>query len=85
MKLIFYFLCFYTGISEEMSLSYRLYDVEVIELSPQVSFLLMLPPADDLCIVPGQNDEIVERDDFTLLPVQVFEMSKLYKSHPFLL
>jgi hypothetical protein len=42
----------------------------------------MLPPADDLCIVPGQNDEIVERDDFTLLPVQVFEMSKLKMLQP---
>ncbi|XP_060592854.1 ankyrin repeat and fibronectin type-III domain-containing protein 1-like isoform X3 [Ruditapes philippinarum] len=70
------------GISEEMSLSYRLYDVEVIELSPQVSFLLMLPPADDLCIVPGQNDEIVERDDFTLLPVQVFEMIHMSTYQP---
>jgi hypothetical protein len=43
----------------------------------------MLPPADDLCIVPGQNDEIVERDDFTLLPVQVFEMSKLKRIQSF--
>ena len=36
----------------------------------------MMPPYDDLCIVAGQADEVIEKDDFTLLPVQVFEMSK---------
>lgn len=63
------------GLSEEQSQSHRLYDFEVIELSPHVSFILMLPPSEDLCIVQGQGDEIVEREDFVLLPVQVFEMS----------
>ena len=48
--------------------------MEVIELSPQVSFLLILPPVEDVCIIPGQSDEVVERYDFILLPVQVFEM-----------
>ena len=66
----------FIGISEEASFSHRMYDIEVIELSPQVSFILILPPAEDLCIVPGQNDEIAEREDFMLLPVQVFEMSE---------
>ena len=53
---------------------HRLYDVEVIELSPHVSFLLILPPVEDVCIIPGQSDAVVEREDLVLLPVQVFEM-----------
>ena len=62
------------GVSESFASSHRLYDVEVIELSPHVSFLLILPPVEDVCIIPGQSDEIFEREDLTLLPVQVFEM-----------
>lgn len=72
-------ICFLiAGLSEEQSQNHRLYDFEVIELSPHVSFILMLPSAEDLCIVQGQNDDIVERDEFVLLPVQVFEMSKYH-------
>ena len=71
---------FFPGLSDEQSQNHRLYDFEVIELSNNVSFILMLPPAEDLCIVQGQGDDIVERDDFVLLPVQVFEMSK-YTQH----
>ena len=63
-----------TGISESFASCHRLYDVEVIELSQHVSFLLILPPVEDVCIIPGQSDEMFEREDLTLLPVQVFEM-----------
>ena len=69
-----YILFCVSGISESFASYHRLYDVEVIELSPQVSFLLILPPVEDVCIIPGQSDEVVERYDFILLPVQVFEM-----------
>ncbi|KAL4240314.1 Ankyrin-repeat and fibronectin type III domain-containing 1 [Mactra antiquata] len=62
------------GISEESSLSHRIYDYEVVEFSPYVSFILMLPSADDLCIVPGQSDDFMESEEFTLLPVQVFDI-----------
>ncbi|XP_052780793.1 ankyrin repeat and fibronectin type-III domain-containing protein 1-like isoform X3 [Mya arenaria] len=70
------------GIEESQSLAHRLYNYEVIELNQHVSFLLMLPPAEDLCIVAGQPDEIMERDDFTLLPVQVFEMINMCTYRP---
>ena len=74
--LIFYILCF-LGISESFASAHRLYDVEVIELSPHVSFLLILPPVEDVCIIPGQSDTVIEREDLVLLPVQVFEMIHL--------
>ena len=49
----------------------------MIELSPHVSFLLILPPVEDVCIIPGQSDTVIEREDLVLLPVQVFEMIHL--------
>lgn len=63
-------------VSENMSGSHRLYDLEVMEFSNDVTFLLVLPPVEDVCIVPGQRDLLIEKRDFMLLPIQVFEMSK---------
>ncbi|ELU07569.1 hypothetical protein CAPTEDRAFT_200192, partial [Capitella teleta] len=64
------------GISEDEGVSHRLYDVEVIELSEDVSFLLLLPPVEGVCSVPGhQEDTPAQRALQCLsLPVQVFEM-----------
>ncbi|XP_041363678.1 ankyrin repeat and fibronectin type-III domain-containing protein 1-like [Gigantopelta aegis] len=53
---------------------HRLYDLEVIELSPDISFILVLPPAEDVFIVPGQTEELTDRHNLIFLPVQVFEM-----------
>ena len=65
------------GISLETAAGYRLYDVEVIEVSPSVSFLVLLPPVEQVCIAHGQTDQLAERKDCVLLPVQVFETSEL--------
>lgn len=61
-------------ISENFAASHRIYDVEVIEFSNDVAFILILPPVEEVCLVPGQNDTMTEKKDLTLLPVQVFEM-----------
>ncbi|XP_054722612.1 ankyrin repeat and fibronectin type-III domain-containing protein 1-like [Uloborus diversus] len=61
-------------IPENVSDLHRFYDVEVIELSNDVSFLLVLPPVDSVCSVPGQCDEITSRPDCIPLPIQIFEM-----------
>ncbi|XP_076345347.1 ankyrin repeat and fibronectin type-III domain-containing protein 1-like isoform X5 [Tachypleus tridentatus] len=58
---------------EEIGL-HRLYDIDVIELSTNVSFILVLPPVDNICSVPGQNDELTSRMDCIPLPIQVFEI-----------
>lgn len=65
-------------VSDNMAGSHRLYDLEVMEFSNDVTFLLVLPPVEDVCIVPGQQNLLSEKKDFMLLPVQVFEMSKYY-------
>ncbi|KAK2149111.1 hypothetical protein LSH36_467g04058 [Paralvinella palmiformis] len=62
------------GISEDQAVSHRFYDIEVIEMSSDVSFLLLLPPAENVCSVPGHHEEITQLPNYTMLPVQVFEM-----------
>lgn len=48
--------------------------MEVVDLSPEVSFLIIVPPAESACAVPGQRDLLLQRGDLAALPVQVFEM-----------
>ncbi|XP_052070242.1 ankyrin repeat and fibronectin type-III domain-containing protein 1-like isoform X3 [Mytilus californianus] len=69
-------------VSENMAGSHRLYDLEVMEFSNDVTFLLVLPPVEDVCIVPGQRDLLTEKRDFMLLPVQVFEMIHMCTYRP---
>ncbi|GAB6025733.1 hypothetical protein CHUAL_011717 [Chamberlinius hualienensis] len=61
-------------INKEEALLHRIYDVEVIELSQDVSFLLILPSVEKVCLVPGLSDEFTTRVGFISLPVQIFEM-----------
>ncbi|KAK6171591.1 hypothetical protein SNE40_019746 [Patella caerulea] len=62
------------GISQDAGSTHRLYNLEVIEFSPNVSFILVLPSVEDVCIIPGQTDSLIQRNDYTFLPVQVFEL-----------
>lgn len=62
----------------ETASGYRLYDVEVIEVSPNVSLLVLLPPVEQVCIAPGTSNQLAERKDLVLLPVQVFETSEYW-------
>lgn len=55
----------------------RMYDAEVVELSPDVSFLTVVPRAESACGVPGQTEALLQRGDLISLPVQVFEMVHL--------
>ncbi|KAK3930258.1 Ankyrin repeat and fibronectin type-III domain-containing protein 1 [Frankliniella fusca] len=67
----------YMEISAEESHLHRLYDVEVVDLTSEVSFLVAVPPAESACAVPGQRDMLLQRGDLLSLPVQVFEMVHL--------
>ncbi|XP_034242737.1 ankyrin repeat and fibronectin type-III domain-containing protein 1 isoform X2 [Thrips palmi] len=67
----------YMEISPEESHMHRLYDVEVVDLTPEVSFLVAVPPAESACAVPGQRDMLLQRGDLLSLPLQVFEMVHL--------
>ncbi|XP_062895132.1 ankyrin-repeat and fibronectin type III domain-containing 1, partial [Mobula hypostoma] len=51
----------------------RLYSQEVLEFAGDLSFLLLLPPSDDVCTAPGQNSPC-PRPGLLTLPLQTFEL-----------
>ncbi|XP_075422530.1 ankyrin repeat and fibronectin type-III domain-containing protein 1-like [Ascaphus truei] len=53
---------------------FRLYSQEVLDFGGQVSFLLLLPPSDDVCTPPGQNSPYTPYSGFLTLPLQIFEL-----------
>lgn len=67
----------YMDIPLDDAMTNRLYDVEVIELSADVSFLIVCPPAESSCAVPGQREILLQRGDLLSLPIQAFEMVHL--------
>ncbi|XP_045027299.1 uncharacterized protein LOC116919246 isoform X4 [Daphnia magna] len=58
-------------------MQHRIYEDEVIELSPDVSVILLLPPPDSVCAVAGQSEALFHRPEFLSVPLQVFEMIHL--------
>uniref|UniRef100_A0A182QS15 Ras-associating domain-containing protein n=1 Tax=Anopheles farauti TaxID=69004 RepID=A0A182QS15_9DIPT len=73
----------YMDIPVEVAVAHRLYDVEVIELNADVSFLIICPPAESSCAVPGQKESLLQRGDLFSMPIQAFEMIhlKTYQSN----
>lgn len=59
------------------AMTHRLYDFEVIELSGDVSFLIVCPRAESSCAVPGQREILLQRGDLLSLSIQAFEMIHL--------
>ncbi|XP_038639613.1 ankyrin repeat and fibronectin type-III domain-containing protein 1-like isoform X2 [Scyliorhinus canicula] len=53
------------------AMDFRLYTQEVLEFGEAVSFLLLLPPSDDVCSAPGQDGH---PSGFLTLPLQIFEL-----------
>ncbi|KAM9411224.1 LOW QUALITY PROTEIN: ankyrin repeat and fibronectin type-III domain-containing protein 1-like [Salvelinus alpinus] len=53
---------------------FRIYTHEVLELGHNVSFLLLLPAADDVCTAPGQKP-YTPHSGFLNLPLQMFELA----------
>lgn len=45
----------YMEISNEDAASHRLYDAEIIDLTEDVSFIVICPPAEFSCLVPGKK------------------------------
>ncbi|GBP88655.1 Ankyrin repeat and fibronectin type-III domain-containing protein 1 [Eumeta japonica] len=65
----------------ESAVTHRIYDLEVIELNNDVSFIMICPPADLACSVPGQKEILLQRGDLLSLPIQAFEMIHLQTYH----
>ncbi|XP_068632183.1 ankyrin repeat and fibronectin type-III domain-containing protein 1 isoform X2 [Battus philenor] len=61
--------------------SHRIYDLEVIELNNDVSFIMICPPAEQACSVPGQKEILLQKGDLLSLPIQAFEMIHLQTYH----
>lgn len=71
----------YMNISAGHAMAHRLYDLEVIELSADVSFLIVCPPAESSCAVPGHREILLQRGDLLSLSIQAFEMVHLRTYH----
>ncbi|XP_070579749.1 ankyrin repeat and fibronectin type-III domain-containing protein 1-like isoform X2 [Ptychodera flava] len=70
------------GVVEEQALNHRICDLEVIDMNEEVSFVLVVPPAVDVCSVPGQMDDMTSDKEHILLPVPVFEMVHMTTYQP---
>ncbi len=60
---------------------FRVYVKEVVELGGGVSFLLLLPPCEEVCSPPGQNHLCSPRSGFLTLPLQIFELGETTRPH----
>uniref|UniRef100_A0A9J7Y148 Ankyrin repeat and fibronectin type-III domain-containing protein 1 n=1 Tax=Cyprinus carpio carpio TaxID=630221 RepID=A0A9J7Y148_CYPCA len=64
----------YINIPNHQAQDFRVYVKEVVELGGGVSFLLLLPPCEEVCSPPGQNHHCSPRSGFLTLPLQIFEL-----------
>ncbi|XP_045497495.1 uncharacterized protein LOC123695634 [Colias croceus] len=69
-------------VSADNALAHRIYDLEVIELNSDVTFIMICPPAEQACSVPGQKEMLLQRGDLLSLPIQAFEMIHMQTYHP---
>lgn len=65
----------------ECVITHRIYDLEVIDLNHDVSFIMICPPAEQACSVPGQKEILLQKGDLLSLPIQAFEMIHLQTYH----
>ncbi|XP_054726536.1 uncharacterized protein LOC129236272 [Anastrepha obliqua] len=72
----------YMNIKPEDAKTHRLYDIEVIEHSKDISFLIICPAVELTCAVPGQSELLLQRDDLASLSIQAFEMIHLRTYQP---
>ncbi|XP_052452578.1 ankyrin repeat and fibronectin type-III domain-containing protein 1 isoform X1 [Carassius gibelio] len=64
----------YINVPNLQAQDFRVYVKEVVELGGGVSFLLLLPPCEEVCSPPGQNHLYSPRSGFFTLPLQIFEL-----------
>ncbi|XP_037039396.1 ankyrin repeat and fibronectin type-III domain-containing protein 1-like isoform X2 [Bradysia coprophila] len=69
----------YMGKSTESILKHKLYNMELIKLSHDVSFLIVCPPIETSCsLVPGQREMMLQRPDLVSVSTHAFEMCQLF-------
>ena len=63
------------GISGEESRAHRIYDSEIIQLGPEVSFILVMPAMDSVCSINETSMSInLNTGDLDLIPLQSWEL-----------
>ncbi|XP_065558536.1 ankyrin-repeat and fibronectin type III domain-containing 1-like isoform X2 [Artemia franciscana] len=69
-------------VDQDMAKYHRIYHNEIIELTADISLLLVLPPAETVCTIPGENEPLSSNPDFFMLPLQIFEtiLTRTYQS-----
>ncbi|KAI8793848.1 ankyrin repeat and fibronectin type-III domain-containing protein 1 [Biomphalaria glabrata] len=72
----------YLDLPESTTANHRIYDLEVLELSPSVAMILILPSLEDICLVPGHQDTFTKKPEFCFLPVQIFESIHMHAYLP---
>lgn len=50
----------------------------MLEFGEKVSFLLLLPPSEEVCTAPGQKNPYSPRSGFLTLPLQIFELGSFF-------
>lgn len=61
----------YMDVGDDDARTHRLYDTEVIDLTADVSFIVVCPSVELTCSVPGQREILLQRGDLLSLPLQV--------------
>ena len=71
-------------VPEEEATLHRLFRLEVVEVHPDVSFILLIPSTADVCSAPGQKPILTaeEKRGCLTIPVPVFEMAHLCTYQP---
>lgn len=59
-------------------MKHRLYSDRVLQLSDDVSMIILLPPVDQVCLLPGHDENHLEPSLHSCIdvPLHVFEISK---------
>lgn len=68
----------YMGVPTECMLKHKLFNLELIHHSHDVSFLVICPPIELSCAAPGQREMLLQRADLVSVPTQAFEMCQMF-------
>lgn len=78
---------FSLDVPSELIVEHRLYDTEVLEFSPTVTFIVLLPPHNQLCCTHYQSEDTNSNkvlttpnsaDNLIAVPVKPFEISHIH-------
>lgn len=58
-------------ISGDVIINHRIYDSEIINLTEDVSFMVLCPSAELSCSIPAKREILLQRGDLLSLPLQV--------------